>query len=377
MTKLQDKFQSIATELKSEFFERDHIIEAALAAVLASQHMLQIGVPGTAKSALTNALCRRIEGGNYFEWLLTRFSTPEELFGPVSLKSLEKDEYKRVTTRKLPEAHIAFIDEIFKGNAAILNSMLTAINERQFDNGPSRMKIPLVSVFGASNELPEERELDALFDRFILRFDVQYLKDGQNWEALMRTALPTVGKGQVGTVVAPTVVTLNELEQAQADVMHVEFPADTVRMMYNIKMTLDREGLVASDRRWKQTMRVIQAWAWLHGRDKVADEDLELLCDMLWREPNQRPALVEVIMNVTNPLNLEATKIYDECRSVYSQWDKDSTSATQEVIAKLKSKLDDIDKKLKIADPKKTAKLLKMQEVVKGWYRNAVDKMEL
>jgi MoxR-like ATPase len=141
--------------------------------VLAGEHVLLLGPPGTAKSALVRAIAQAF-GGTYFERLLTKFSTPEELFGPISLKALEQDRYQRVTAGKLPEAEFAFVDEVFKANSAILNSLLTAMNERLFHNDGAPTQMPLVALFGASNELPEGKELEALFDRFLLRFDVQY-----------------------------------------------------------------------------------------------------------------------------------------------------------------------------------------------------------
>ena len=131
----QEKLKKIREELKQMFLERADLIDGALAALLSSHHLLIIGPPGTAKSMLADELCRRIEGADYFQWLLTRFTTPEEIFGAVSLKALEQDDYRRVTSRKLPEAHIAFLDEIFKANSSILNAILTLINERLFHNG--------------------------------------------------------------------------------------------------------------------------------------------------------------------------------------------------------------------------------------------------
>src|SRR5262249_30409163 len=133
--------------------------------------------PGTAKSMLADELCRRLEGTGYFQWLLTKFTTPEELFGAVSLRALENDEYRRVTTLKLPEAHIAFLDEVFKANSSLLNSILPSMNERGFHNGRDVLAVPLITLFGASHELPEEDELQALYHRFLLRFVVGYIAD--------------------------------------------------------------------------------------------------------------------------------------------------------------------------------------------------------
>src|SRR6478672_8934551 len=173
----REKLKNIREELKQTFLERSDLIDGALAALLSSHHLLIIGPPGTAKSMLADELCRRIDGANYFQWLLTRFTTPEEIFGAVSLKALEQDDYRRVTTRKLPEAHIAFLDEVFKANSSILNAVLTLMNERRFHNGRAVEVVPLITLFAASNELPEDDELQALYDRFLLRFVVSYIDE--------------------------------------------------------------------------------------------------------------------------------------------------------------------------------------------------------
>ena len=148
------KLARIREELNRMFLERAELIDGAIVAMLSANHVLIIGPPGTAKSMLADELCGRIEGADYFQWLLTKFSTPEEIFGAVSLKGLEEDDYRRVTANKLPEAHIAFLDEIFKANSSILNALLTIINERIYHNGRARVAVPLITMFGASNNCP-------------------------------------------------------------------------------------------------------------------------------------------------------------------------------------------------------------------------------
>ena len=366
---MHNDIKTIITEMQGSFYERDRIIKAAWAALLSGQHMLLLGVPGTAKSLLVQALCKRIQDASYFQWLLTRFSTPEELFGPVSLRGLENDDYRRITDGKLPQANIAFVDEIFKGNAAILNSLLTVVNERQFDNGKQRLSVPLISMFGASNELPQEEELSALYDRFILRFDVPYIQEGSHWEALLM--------GDDNSPDNETTITITQIFNAQNEVRKVQMTKEVVTIMREIKMKLEREGLVASDRRWKQTVGVLRAWAWLDGRGQVEKQDLELLCDMLWQEPEQRAAIVSIVLAITNPLDLTATKMYDDLKDVYAKWNKADSASTNETAAKLRLAMEKLDETIKTGREDMLIKTRSVRVSLGEWYREIVKSMDI
>lgn len=299
----QGTIQALRDELRARFPERNEVIDGSLCAVLAGEHVLLLGPPGTAKSALVRAIAQAFSG-RYFEWLLTKFSTPEELFGPVSLAGLEHDRYERITAGKLPEAEMGFVDEVFRANSAILNSLLTLVNERVYHNGTKVVRCPLVSLFGAANDLPDGKELEALFDRFLLRFDVQYLLQAQNFRSVITSPEP----------VSSVCLTMDDLRAEQAAVAKVKITDDTVDALIAIRDACRAEGIVASDRRWKKSLRLIQAAAHLAGEAVTTPEDLAMLVDSLWREPKDRPKIARLVGRLADPVGAKAAEILDAAR---------------------------------------------------------------
>jgi MoxR-like ATPase len=302
----REKLKSIREELKQTFLERADLIDGALAALLSSHHLLIIGPPGTAKSMLADELCRRIEGANYFQWLLTRFTTPEEIFGAVSLKALEQDDYRRVTTRKLPDAHIAFLDEIFKANSSILNAILTLINERLFHNGKEVTRVPLLTLFGASNELPEEEELTALYDRFLVRFVVNYIVEDFRFLRMLESQ----SQPQRTTL---TLTELNELQQAVRD---VPLPSYVYRGIADIRRELNKKNIQASDRRYRQSLALLQAHAFLEGEAEVQEKSLLFLEHVLWRDPAEQEQVRSTIRELLLGYEEEITELLYESREI-------------------------------------------------------------
>jgi MoxR-like ATPase len=287
MERALEKLRKIRAELKARYLERDEVIDGAFCALLTGSHLLLVGPPGTAKSQLANDVCRRIEGARYFQWLLTKFTTPEELFGAVSLKGLENDEYRRVTAGKLPEAHIAFLDEIFKASSSILNTLLTVMNERVFHNGTEKTEIPLITLFGASNELPsEEDELEALYDRFLLRYVVDYIKEDFRFLKMLNSQ-----DGETGGMT----ITSSELESCTAGVREIAVPSNILKLISRIRKELAKKGIVPSDRRYKHSVSLLRARAYLEGRSAVSEDDLRLFENVLWREPGERAEIQSVI----------------------------------------------------------------------------------
>lgn len=306
MASAQDKLKKIREELRQMFLERADLIDGALAALLSSNHLLIIGPPGTAKSMLADELCRRIEGANYFQWLLTRFTTPEEVFGAVSLKALEQDDYRRVTDRKLPEAHIAFLDEIFKANSSILNAILTLINERLFHNGKEIVGVPLLTLFGASNELPEEEELTALYDRFLLRFVVNYIAEDFRFLRMLESqAQPE-----------RTTLSLAQLHELQQAARALPVPAHVYRGIADIRRELNKKSIQASDRRYRQSLALLQAHAYLAGESEVQERDLFFLEHVLWKDPAEHETVRSTIRELLLGYEEEITELLYESREI-------------------------------------------------------------
>lgn len=284
--KLSQQFKMIQQKLNERFYDREEEIEALLTALLSRQHLLFIGPAGTGKSVLSSMLGEIVEGSHYFQHLLTPFSTPEELFGVLSLKDLEQGIYKRNVKNMLPEAHFAFIDEIFKANSAILNALLTLINERIYYNNGVPIQSPLMTIVGSSNEYIEEGEgLEALFDRFLLRYEVNYIREEDSFIAMLKDRTP---------IQIPK-ISMGELYEHQIRVANVDISDSIYQAIAKIRQALHDAGIRPSDRRFKQSLSILKAKAYLAGRSEVLRVDLNILANVLWETIDQKSATQEII----------------------------------------------------------------------------------
>ncbi|WP_067587318.1 AAA family ATPase [Endozoicomonas ascidiicola] len=283
-TSRKDRLNKLISELQKGLLERETQVKLTILAALAGEHVLLLGPPGTAKSELAKRLKEAFVEANYFERLLTRFSVPEELFGPLSIKSLEEDQYKRLTSGYLPQASVAFLDEIFKANSAVLNTLLTVLNERKFDNGSRREDIPLISVIAASNELPDGAELNALYDRFMLRSFVAPVSD-DSFEQLIHL------DGKDFDPDLDIRLKIEDLQEVQKLSEKVKLSSSVVQLMKEFRDYLAEHKIYVSDRRWRKIVKLLKVSTFTNNQHEVGLYDAWLLPHCLWEQPEQLKGL--------------------------------------------------------------------------------------
>lgn len=331
-TDVLSKFQALEQTLNDELYERRDPIHTAVLALLARKHHFQIGPPGVAKSLLVTRLVKRIdgmEGKDFFHWLLTQYTTPEELYGAIDLPLYkEKGIFRRLTLNKLPEAKIVFLDEFFKGNSAILNANLTAMNERKFfNNDPEHEDIPVLTFFTASNEMPPGDETNALWDRVHFRLDVREMQESSSFVNMLTGSLDKDPE---------KVIHIDDLYTAHELVDRVELPKDVLDALRGLRESMKDANLIVSDRRWNECLPIIQAEAFMRGRERAEIADMRPLMFVLWSNHDNQKVVTRLVLDLANPIDREALDILDNLNALETQFRRDIADAENE---KEKSKL--------------------------------------
>lgn len=312
----QTKLSQIKIEINNKFMERDTLVDLMMLALVSGSNLLMLGKPGTGKSLITQELCSRIDGGNYFQWMLNKTSDPSEILGSFSVKAMENDKFMRITTGKLPEAHIAFLDEVYKSNAPTLNALLTIMNEHIFYNDGKAVPIPLISLIGASNEPPEDESLDALHDRFILRIKLGYVKDVSNKKRMHVNYISE--RANKARLMMKTKLTLDEIKCLQDNAKNVGVSKNIINQFVRLIASLERQNVHPSDRRQNECFKIMQAAAVIRGAVEVGLDDFRHLIYVLWDKEEQIPIIEAEVLKMVNPYDNkfeEITRTFNEIKN--------------------------------------------------------------
>lgn len=299
---MQTNLKKLIDELNQGLIERENITKIALLTLLAGENIVMVGPPGTGKSLVARRIaeCFGYESdnnANYFEYLLTKFSTPEEIFGPLSINELKQDKFRRNTAGYLPSVKVAFLDEIFKANSSILNALLTILNERIYHNGSEKVEVPLQGLIAASNELPtEQEELSALYDRFLIRSFVGYVSENNLADLLIAEPVTHTFISKFSAA---------ELVDIKTKAKTITLPEKMVKAILKIREEHHKEFKedsreTISDRRLKKALGLLKVSAATNQRTEIDLSDLFLLQHLLWNHPENRYKVRDLVSNVLN-----------------------------------------------------------------------------
>lgn len=378
-TKLQPKLAALLKDLNQNLYNKENSIKLILLAVLAGESAFLLGEPGTAKSLIAHRISEGFEDLDtakpenagcvkYFEYLMSQFSTPDEIFGPVSLQALKNDEYKRITDNYLPKAQFAFLDEIWKASPAIQNSLLTILNEKKFQNGFESQKVPLQGFVAASNELPAKNEgLEAIFDRFLVRIIEDPISSDSTFFKMITS------KKDTNTQIANK-IDGSKLKLLQEKSEEVEFPENLFEIIRNIRLEIknynkslkeDDEAFLVSDRRWKKIVGLLRMSAFLNDRKEINFSDFEIVPYCIWSTENQYEVGKKLVKNVIEKTLKSYSEVLEKLFNEMETSIFSSEKKRQKIIDEATLEKQNFDKRIKLAEEKAKENIFKQNQFLK------------
>lgn len=352
---LRKRIEHLLNLLNSGLYEKKEAIRLALLSAAAGESIFFLGPPGTAKSMISSRIHHAFkEGTKYFEYLMNEFSTPDEIFGSVKLKGLDEGIYEKNTNGYLPEANVAFLDEIWKSGPAILNTLLTIINEKKFRNGDKVEKVPLQVLLAASNELPKEKAgLEALYDRFIIRTMVNPVSM-DNEESFFALCEKSGKELVVPENMKSNLLTIEEVQNWSEKINEAALTDNIKEVIMEIRRELEvknqeknreeKEKYYVSDRRWKKIIHLLKTSAFLCDREEVDLMDLQLVSYCIWNTPKQREEVKSIVKEIVQEHGLECTTAIDDIEQQIKAFSKD-VEATWYKMTEKKTHLEAVTKR--------------------------------
>lgn len=303
MINIRDRVVSLLSEMNSGIYEKEHVMAMSLLVAIAGESIFLLGPPGVAKSLVARRLKYAFRKGRSFEYLMSRFSTPDELFGPVSISRLkDSDKFERITSGYLPDADVVFLDEIWKAGPSIQNALLTVINEKLFRNGDNEIALPLKVLIAASNELPARGEgLEALWDRFVVRCYVGCIESSTAFDKMLLSQ-----ESDFAGIDEKLQISKKEYTAWRKSIGGISVKPEALGIIHALKIAIENYNrnvvdgkeimpLYVSDRRWRKTINILRTSAFLNGRESVGFSDMLLLNYMLWDNLTQRKAIASML----------------------------------------------------------------------------------